>query len=408
MPLQPSFTDYCWLVSTAAEPWLRRVSEHTGSLVQLTSALREELTAAQTHLVLEMVELRRRARVKFAQADQMFFTSQGLEQSSGERIAEYKSRRFHLEVSAADFCCGVGGDLLSIARRCPVIAVDRCPIATLIARTNCQVAGVLAATVLERAVSLDLLANVGQWHVDPDRRVASRRTTRIEQYDPGRELLNVLLNANRNAAVKLAPAANVPLEWRDAELEWISDGRECKQLVAWFGKLAKHDGLCAATCIDKAGVATTLTGHPDAPIPTAVRLGDFIYEPDAAVMASGLVGAMAHSAGLESVSPLCGYLTGPWCGADPLRLGFRVIEILPFDIKHLRALLRAKNIGRLTIKKRGVDLDPGQLVKKLSPTGDEEATLLVMPRAGKTFAVLADRVETDRAADLNQKTGDKN
>ena len=76
MLLHPSFTDYCWLVSAAAEPWLQRVSEHTGSLVQLTSALRDELTAVQTHLVLEMVELRRRARVKFAQADQMFFTSQ--------------------------------------------------------------------------------------------------------------------------------------------------------------------------------------------------------------------------------------------------------------------------------------------------------------------------------------------
>ena len=391
MPFHQTLEDYQWLVSADAEPWLRQVSAHGGSLVQLTAALRGKLTASQTHLVLEQVELRRRGIVKFSQAERMYFTCQGLEQASGERIAEYKARRFHHNVPAADLCCGIGGDLLAIARRCPVVAVDRCPIAILVATTNCRVIGVQTAGILERTISVDLLANVAQWHLDPDRRVAGRRATRVDQYDPDPETIQWLLAENRNAAVKLAPAANVPAQWQEAELEWISDSRECKQLVAWFGKLANQSGLRAATRVDRDGVATTLTGRPDVAIPTADRIGDFVYEPDPAVLASGLVGEMARSAGLESVAPHCGYLTGAACAPHPLRSAFRVMELLPFDVKRLKALLRARNVGALTIKKRAVDIDPAWLAKKLATSGGQAATLLIMPHAGKTLAVLAQR-----------------
>ena len=57
--------------------------------------LRGTLSPAQTHLLLEQVELRRRATAKFTHAARMFFTRIGLEQATDEWVARYKAARFH-------------------------------------------------------------------------------------------------------------------------------------------------------------------------------------------------------------------------------------------------------------------------------------------------------------------------
>ena len=58
-----------------------------------------------------------------------------------------------------------------------------------------------------------------------------------------------------------------------------------------------------------------------------------------------------------------------------------MVEELPFREKQLKAALRERGIGRLTIKKRGVDVVPEQLRQRLALDGDDEATI-VMTRAG--------------------------
>ncbi|MGN6128925.1 MAG: THUMP-like domain-containing protein, partial [Nocardioidaceae bacterium] len=65
-----------------------------------------------------------------------------------------------------------------------------------------------------------------------------------------------------------------------------------------------------------------------------------------------------------------------------------VLEELPFKEKALRAALRERGIGRLTIKKRGVDAVPEVLRKRLALSGDEEATLVLTRVAGKGTALL--------------------
>jgi hypothetical protein len=65
----------------------------------------------------------------------------------------------------------------------------------------------------------------------------------------------------------------------------------------------------------------------------------------------------------------------------PFARGYRVLEELPYREKQLKAALRERGVGRLTIKKRGVDVVPEQLRKRLAPVGDREATI-VLTRAG--------------------------
>src|SRR5436190_21529535 len=108
---------YRWLTSENAEPYLATATAElsAASLVRRTAKLRKSLSAEQVHLVLEQVDLRRRAKEKFAAADRMFFTSKSLMQASDEVIAAYKAARFPTGGRFADLCCGIGGDLLSLA-----------------------------------------------------------------------------------------------------------------------------------------------------------------------------------------------------------------------------------------------------------------------------------------------------
>ena len=55
------------------------------------------------------------------------------------------------------------------------------------------------------------------------------------------------------------------------------------------------------------------------------------------------------------------------------RGAIEVLEELPYREKQLKAALRERGIGRLTIKKRGVDVVPEQLRKRLAARGDAEA-----------------------------------
>ena len=56
---------------------------------------------------------------------------------------------------------------------------------------------------------------------------------------------------------------------------------------------------------------------------------------------------------------------------------FEVTDAMPLSVKRLKAVLRERGVGRLTIKKRGSALDPDELRRKLRPDGPAEATIIL-------------------------------
>jgi hypothetical protein len=216
----------------------------------------------------------------------------------------------------------------------------------------------------------------------------------VDLHEPGPETIERLLARNRNGAIKLSPAARMPASWTaEAELEWISRGQECRQLVAWFGDLARQPARCRATVLG-AGTAAprSIVGTPGDEPPIADRIGGYLFEPDAAVLAAKLEGALAGEHALAAVAPGIAYWTGDRAIADPALACFEVREVLPFRLKPLKAWLRARDIGRLEIKKRGVDHDPAELRRQLGLSGSQPATLLLMSIERRVTAILATRV----------------
>jgi hypothetical protein len=77
------------------------------------------------------------------------------------------------------------------------------------------------------------------------------------------------------------------------------------------------------------------------------------------------------------LDPRIAYVTSSQYVATPLASAYEVLDELPYKEKVLRAWVRDQGIGTLEIKKRGVDLDPAQLRKKLAPRGSATATLII-------------------------------
>ena len=404
MPRPPTAEpdDYRWLVAPETAALLSNVASWHEPLVTQAAQLRRQLSPARTHLLLEQIALRERGRAKFSIADRMFFTPLGLEQSSDEIVADYKASRFAAQDPTFDLCCGIGGDLLALGRRSQTTGFDRDPNVAIIAEANGRLIAVdgerglavACPTVSVRDVDEIDLTECRAWHIDPDRRPRGRRTTHVELHEPDLATLERLLARNRNAAIKLAPAAEPPDAWlRDAELEWISRARQCRQLVAWFGELAGQPGQRRATVLGASATPLrTIVGVPREEPPAIGRMDAYLFEPDAAVLAAGLDGALAAEHGLAPITPGIAYWSGPRPIDDAAMSCFEVHETLPLDLKRLTALLRAHNVGRLEIKKRGVDHDPQTLRRQLAPAGDESATLLLLKIAGRVTAIVGRRM----------------
>ena len=120
-----------WLLSPAGQALLAEAMHcdlRESERLRVLTQLRKHATAEQAAAAYDTALLRQRAASKFARASQMYFTREALEQASGERIAAYRAERFAAYARVGDFCCGIGGDALSLAQRTHVHAVDLDPL----------------------------------------------------------------------------------------------------------------------------------------------------------------------------------------------------------------------------------------------------------------------------------------
>ena len=193
--------------------------------------------------------------------------------------------------------------------------------------------------------------------------------------------------------VKLAPGLPHDLVPEGVEAEWVSDRREVKEAVLWSGRLAttrRRATVIPSTSSGRAsGGLATLTDEDD-PGGTTGPLAAYLYEPDGAVIRAGLVTAVAAGVGGHLVDAKIAYVTSEHEFRTPFARGFRVLEEVPYREKQLKAALRERRIGRLTIKKRGVSVVPEELRQRLSLTGDQEATLVLTRVAERGTALLVE------------------
>lgn len=384
----------------------RWIVEHADTLLRdatlpvdrlsMVEHLRKRCGANECRHLCDLIDLRTRGRVKFSLAQEMFFTRVGYEQSSSEAIARYKAQRFPKDCEIVDLCCGIGGDAIGLGQGRFVTLVDRCPASLEFALANTRVYGVQHANGIVADIRSLELSPFDYWHADPDRRAGKQRRSSPEACEPPLSELIALPGGSRNGAVKLSPAADpVELLAADAELEWVGHHRECSQLVAWFGDLARHPGKRTATNVSSALPAEavfTFVGDGTTGIPLWSGTPRFVHEPSPTVLAAGLESSLARQHGLGRLVAGVAYLASDQAIDSAFLSSFETVEQVPYRKKTVEAAIRRHGLRVTEVKKRGVRLDPMEVSRQLPSENDgEPAVLILFPSMKSVQAILARR-----------------
>ena len=442
------------LVTNQYTRWMQELRRTPPDFLTRLQFARRHLPAELAALVVTQIERRERGARKFAMAKQMFFTAEGLEQATGEAIANYRASCFPDGVPIFDACCGVGGDALALAKRGRVFAVDADFETALCARINTTLClppesrpvSVLCADVTKLDLARLAASGIEAAFFDPSRRGGRQNQNRhrvrsAEDYAPPLAFTNELRRYFSFVAVKVSPAIDdeTLFSYPDAAIEFISQNGECKECLLWFEALTPQPPLPSlgegesmpllANSLSQTwkreeasrdlfsplsqnwergagGVRasgerayTAIVLRSEAP-PAVLRPfdceplltdgpRDWLIEPDSAVIRAHLLAQIGGEFGAALLDRRFAYLTADRFAPTPFATGYRIIEALPYHLKNVQARLLTLKRRVTAIKKRGVEIDPADLRKRLP--GDKnsaDTAILILTRQGEKITAL--------------------
>jgi len=401
-----------------AEAAASDVSEN--ALISTAARLRKGHPAELVAAALTQVRLRDRGRAKFGdEAARMYFTPAGLEQSTRLSVAAHRAHRFaatrdrhHFpaggNVSTSgeggpdraearevlELGCGIGGDLIARGLAgVPGVGVELDPLTAAVARANVGAFGLAElASVREGDATEQDPQGYAAVFADPGRRAGSsgRRIFDPKAYQPPLDTVLDLASRTPGGCVKVAPGIPYEAIPDGAEAEWVSVGGEVKEAALWLGDLAGDVGR-RATLISGEGTVTLTPEGLGAP--EVKSWGRYLYEPDGAVIRAHLVAEVARRVGGWLADPQIAYVSGDELVETPFASAYEIEDVMPFSLKRLRAELRRRETGVLTLKKRGSAVDLERLRRDLG---------LRKVKGGPELVVVLTRVDTAPVALLTR------
>ncbi len=406
----------------SAAATLRDVNLDETQTLPLLTNLRKTFSPDEAGALLALARLRRRAHAKFGElADSLFFTEEALEQSTAQAVAEHRAAWINgraLPGPLLDLGCGIGGDLLALARRRTVVAYERDPLRLAFARANVEAAGLSAQVEFRQA---DWTATAGRdtlstsrfgptvaAFVDPARRVDGRRVFRLADLLPPIDAVLPLRERVALIGVKVMPGVadddvaalpDDPGRWR---VEFVSHERTCKEAVLWWQRDFVEDVPARwASVHGRDGVWRRISSVGEAPPLGDLRAGQLLYEPDPAVIRAGAFAELCTRLNAHLFDPQIAYLVADEGAASPSAASrkalpfvqvFRILEIHGFGLKRLNAHLRALDVGRVELKKRGAPIEPETLRPRLKLKGSRDAVVLLTRRGDEPLMLIGERV----------------
>jgi hypothetical protein len=365
------------------------MSEEDPESLAAASRMREQFGPELAAAALTQATLRRQAKAKFGEAAvQMFFTRAGLEQATRPEVADHHASRF-LKAGVhrvIDLGCGIGSDSMAFARAgLEVLAVDVDPRTAAVAQANLAGGADVICTDANEVAEQLITARVGVF-CDPARRNDHGRVWRVEDFEPGWSTVMQLLDGGRTAGVKLGPALPHSLIPEAVEAEWITHRGETVEVGLWSGPGATPGRRSALIMPNARLTATTAP-----PLPVR-ELGSYLYEPAGAVIRAGAIAELGAQLGAGLLDPQVAYLTSDRRCSTPFAAAFEVRQRLPFHLKALRSWVREAQIGVLEIKKRGIDVDPAELRRRLRLTGPNSAPIVISRIPNGAIAAIVQRI----------------
>lgn len=373
-----------------------------------------------------------------------------LEQSTAQDIGRWKAKLWPCGNDATenvtgagaevhDLCCGMGGDSFYLPAGLKVTGVDLDENRLAMYSHNMQAFGKAAETLnkdvreVARENGAKMPASAGMtktdyFTIDPARRALEGENQRdLKNLTPTLEEVIEISRHYRGGMAKLPPGYP-PAEIPDGtEILYLGGHSDCRECLVLFEELAKHPDTVRAVIVGKAGETLaewtrrrdrsletldndlqekldrndslegkdrtyrTATSRSDLPLG---EIGKYIAEPAPVLIRSHLFNAtaLAHDPNAHLISEGIAYVSSDKPLPAP---GFSCYEVLAHTeiaTGAVRSMLKEHDIGKITLKLRGVKLDPDAEIKRLKPKGKNSAILFYTRFRGEKIAILAKKL----------------
>jgi hypothetical protein len=388
---EPLLAQLRWLQEPEGAAAVRlagRLQDDGVDLLPGLARLRTEVGPEHAGPAWELARLRARARPVFGDdADVLLLTADALEQAGRPELAARRAARL-LDggaTSVADLGCAAGTDTVALGRAsASVVAVDRDPVARALTTANAAALGladrirVVDADVVDLVATGDLFGCAAAT-LDPARRAGGRRQLDPDRWSPPWSTVTALLDRVPASVVKVAPGLDHDRVPDGIEAEWVSVGGSIVEALLWGRGLSRT--WRRATLVRDGQILEVTADADPGPAPVGAVRG-WLHEPDPALIRSGLMSLVAADLGATLVDPTIAYLTSDARADTPWVSSYRVTDVLPFNLRKLKALLRDRGIGRVVVKKRGSPIEPETLARQLRGPGSGSAVVVVTRVAG--------------------------
>lgn len=333
---------------------------------------------------LMQTELRARTADKFGARSALLLTRDGLEQATRATVAQWRAETLHAQGvrRIVDLGCGLGSDALACAEAgIEVVAVEKDPVTALFARHNLSGVGVEVLTGAAEDFAPSLLDKDVAVMADPARRTGTGRTWQVRDFTPSYDWVIGLVRQHAGV-VKFGPGMPYELVPDDLGAVWVSESGDAVEVSLWGSPILSNTG--SLTLGRGSGRSAVLLPAGDRLAvddtdPTIGPVGGWLVEPDAAVIRARAVDTLAGQLGGRRVADQIAYLTCDQPVATPYGTVFEIVDSFAWKEKALRAWVRDQQIGTLEIKKRGIQVDPAQLRRRVKPSGPHSATIVITP-----------------------------
>lgn len=353
-----------------------------------------------------------------------------LEQSTAQDIGRWKAGLWPCEGAVHDLCCGMGGDSFYLPASLKVTGVDLDENRLAMYRHNMLAFGKAASV---KCADVRSVEGADYFTIDPARRAIEGENQRdLKNLTPTLEEVIEISRHYRGGMAKLPPGYP-PAEIPDGtEILYLGGHSDCRECLVLFGELAKYPDTVRAIIVGKAGETLaewtrrrdrsletldddlqekldrndslegkdrtyrTATSRSDLPLG---EIGKYIAEPAPVLIRSHLfnAAALAHDPNAHLISEGIAYVSSDKPLPAP---GFSCYEVLAHTeiaTGAVRSMLKEHDIGKITLKLRGVKLDPDAETKRLKPKGKNSAILFYTRFRGEKTAILTRRCPPSRA-----------
>lgn len=323
-------------------------------------------------LLAEQIKLYPKAKEKLPKmaGNFCFFTTKSYEQSSSEKLADFKSNLFGGNL-IIDLTGGLGVDDTAFAKSFrKVISIDNDPALNNIARTNFIKLGLKNIERItadsNEYIMQDLNADL--IYIDADRRLSSRKSIRLEDSEPNvLKILNRLWKISGNILLKLSPLADITYITKSfphiKDIMVISLENEVKEILAHLDVSFSGEMLLKAADISNKGTKEFSAEIEKINIPMITGSKKYFYEPANCLIKAGLVNSYASIKKVNTISKNCAYLVSDNSVEDFFGKTFRIIHQMPFSKSMVSKYLKKNNITSANISKRNFPVGTDELRK---------------------------------------------